>query len=54
MTYDNVKCHKKTGFHCLFRRLEKPQNKNLFRKTPGGSQVDSPSRFSVESFLFSF
>ena len=30
VTYDNIKSHKKTGFHSLFRRY-------IFGKTTGGS-----------------
>ena len=42
MTYDNIKCYKKLGFHSLSRR-------HIFRKTTGGSQVAPPSLFTVNN-----
>ena len=35
VTYDNIKSHKKTGFHPLFSRY-------IFGKTTGESQTDPP------------
>ena len=42
MTYDNIKCYKKLGFHSLSRR-------HIFRKTTGGGQVAPPSLFRVNN-----
>ena len=39
VTYDNIKSHKKTGFHPLFRRY-------IFRKSTWGVKL-TPSRFRV-------
>ena len=35
MTYDNIKSHKKPGFHPLFKRY-------IFRKITGEGQTDAP------------
>ena len=45
MAYDNIKSHKKPGFHSLslFRRY-------IFRKTTGGRQIDPPAVLSVLHF----
>ena len=50
VNFDNIKSHKKTGFHPLFRRY-------IFRKTTGGVQLTplpnpppNPSRFRVKIF----
>ena len=40
MPYDNIKSHKKTGFHPLFRGY-------IFQKTTVGGQIP-PSRFRVK------
>ena len=42
VTYDNIKSHKKPGFH-LF------SEKNIFGKTTGGGDKLSPSHFRVNS-----
>ena len=45
--YDNIKSHKKAGFHPLCRR-------HIFQKTTGGDQIDLPSHFRFKSILSQF
>ena len=44
MTYNNVKSHKKAGFHSLSR-------KHIFGKTIGRGQIDTPSLLRVKELL---
>ena len=46
MTYDNIKSHKKTGFHPLFRRYPL-----FFEKPQQGCQIDRPSRFRIKNYI---